>query len=337
MKALKTEAQILARWTILSPPLVSVICITYNQAPYLADAIDGFLSQETEFPFEIILHDDASTDGTADIIMRYARQYPTIIKPILQTENQLSQEINTLLAAISYAQGKYLAMCDGDDYWIDSQKLQLQIEAMQKNPTCHISCHSVLQTFLKNKKNNKVIAKHANHSKIFPTREVILGSAGFCPTASVIINKSIFDRLPKWFDEVPVGDYFLQILGALNGGAIYIDRVMSVYRVKSIGSWSARMAHDPAFAHDYFVKIIKALEYIDAYTDQKYHREFDIIKRKASFLMCRTPLLSLLQRRSFYQKHNNTFRLREKIMWHACYNNSTLCHWLYKLEQCVKN
>lgn len=336
MKLLKTEAQILDKWTVQFPPLVSVIGIIYNQEPYLIDTLEGFLSQETDFPFEIILHDDASNDATVEIIMRYAKLYPALIKPILQKVNQFSQGINPVLIAVSHAQGKYIALCEGDDYWIDSQKLQFQIDAMQQNPACKISFHPSLQKYILRNQPDKFIAQHSNFQKVFSASEVILGSAGFCPTSSLIMSKNIFDTLPDWFYNLLSGDYFLQIFGALNAGAIYINRVMSVYRIKSVGSWTNRVESDPEFAYDYFVKILKTLEEADIYTKNKYHREFNTIKRKASFLMCRTPLLPLAQRKAFYLQYNGVFRLREKTMWYLCYNNWTVCRWLYKLEQQIR-
>ena len=110
-------------------PLVSIHCLTFNQAPYIRQCLDGFVMQKTNFPFEAIVHDDASTDGTAEIIQEYAEKYPNIIKPILEKENQYTKigfsGIEKLMA--EKEQGKYIAICEGDDYWTDPQKLQNQI------------------------------------------------------------------------------------------------------------------------------------------------------------------------------------------------------------------
>ena len=101
-------------------PLVSICCLTYNHAPYIRDAIEGFLMQKTNFPVEILIHDDASTDGTADIIREYETRYPDIIKPIYQTENQYSKGVKISREyQFSRARGKYIALCEGDDYWTD--------------------------------------------------------------------------------------------------------------------------------------------------------------------------------------------------------------------------
>lgn len=118
-------------------PLVSVVCITFNHAPYIADALKSFIAQQTDFPFEIIVHDDASTDGTADIIREYHERYPGLIRPVLQQENQYSQHHcfdRIIHGAVDMARGKYIAYCEGDDFWTDSCKLQLQADFLNANP-----------------------------------------------------------------------------------------------------------------------------------------------------------------------------------------------------------
>src|SRR5690606_29817302 len=116
-------------------PIVSIICYAYNHEKYIKDALNGFVMQKTEFPFEIIIHDDASSDKTADIIREFEREYPHILKPIYQTINQYSIEKGKV-TRICYeaAKGKYIALCEGDDYWTDPLKLQKQVDFMESNP-----------------------------------------------------------------------------------------------------------------------------------------------------------------------------------------------------------
>lgn len=116
-------------------PLVSIHCLVFNHGPYLKDAIEGFLMQETTFPFEILIHDDASTDNSASIIEEYASQYPGLIKPLYQKENQYSRGVDvTYDFQISRALGKYIAICEGDDYWTDPKKLHKQVAFLENNP-----------------------------------------------------------------------------------------------------------------------------------------------------------------------------------------------------------
>ena len=116
-------------------PLVSICCATYNHERYIRDVIDGFLMQKTTFPIEIIIHDDASTDETARIVKEYAEKHPDLIVPIFQTENQYSKNKESIFAWFVYprSRGKYIALCEGDDYWVDPIKLQKQVDYLEKN------------------------------------------------------------------------------------------------------------------------------------------------------------------------------------------------------------
>jgi len=121
--------------------IVSIRCIVYNQAPYLRQCLDGFVMQKTDFRFEAIVHDDASTDDSASIIEEYAEKYPEIIKPILETENQYSKHDGSLRRIVDSAcKGKYIALCEGDDYWTDPLKLQKQIDFMESHPEYGMCC-----------------------------------------------------------------------------------------------------------------------------------------------------------------------------------------------------
>lgn len=127
----------------MAKPLVSICCITYNHEPYIRECLDGFLMQKTDFDFEILIHDDASTDKTADIIREYELKYPEIINPIYQTENQYSKGVRPINKFnFERAQGKYIAMCEGDDYWTDPLKLQKQVDFLDEHPEYVLSCHN---------------------------------------------------------------------------------------------------------------------------------------------------------------------------------------------------
>ena len=116
-------------------PLVSIDCLAYNHGPFIRETLEGFLSQKTNFKFEVLVHDDASTDNTAEIIKGYEKKYPELIKPIYQKENQYSQGVSISKSIqCSRAKGKYFAMCEGDDYWTDPHKLQKQVDFLENNP-----------------------------------------------------------------------------------------------------------------------------------------------------------------------------------------------------------
>lgn len=141
--------------------LVSVVCLSYNHEKYIRDALDGFVMQKTNFGFEVIIHDDASTDNTIVIIKEYAEKYPDIIKPIFEKENQYSKPGGDILGkTIMACQGKYLAFCEGDDYWIDPNKLQKQVDYLEEHPECSLCCtDAVLNTLNGDKERSSLVMK----------------------------------------------------------------------------------------------------------------------------------------------------------------------------------
>ena len=131
---LRSEIEIMKNWEgDKDSPLLSICCTAYNHENYINEALDGFLLQETDFPFEIIVRDDASDDNTAEVIKQYKKKFPNIIKPIYETTNQYTKGVRPMLVTFKKALGKYLALCNGDDYWIDKNKLQKQVDFLDEN------------------------------------------------------------------------------------------------------------------------------------------------------------------------------------------------------------
>ena len=125
-------------------PILAIQCLTYNHGQYIQQCLEGFVMQKTDFPFIAIVHDDASTDNTPDIIRKYAEKYPHIIKPIYEKENQYSKRDGSIERIINKAipdSVKYIALCEGDDYWIDPLKLQIQIDFLESHQEVVYSCH----------------------------------------------------------------------------------------------------------------------------------------------------------------------------------------------------
>ncbi|MEB0028820.1 glycosyltransferase [Pseudomonas sp. MH9.2] len=133
-KVLRSESKIMDGWDN-NKPLVSVLCLTYNHASFIEDAICGFLKQSTKYPFQIVFHDDASTDKTQELILGYKKKYPRIIKLVFQDVNIYSCAGNVLSHGMTSCDGKYIAFCEGDDYWVDSTKLQEQVDFLENNLT----------------------------------------------------------------------------------------------------------------------------------------------------------------------------------------------------------
>lgn len=320
-------------------PLVSICCITYNHEPYIRDAIEGFLMQETDFPFEIIIHDDASTDKTAEIIKEYERKYPEIIKPIYQTENQYSK--GRMIYTITYerAKGKYIARCEGDDYWTDSQKLKIQIEEMRKRPECYISFHPATMIYEDKSNPNEVFGKRSFQNKIFSTRQVILGGGGFMPSASLCLKREFIEMIlnsQESFYATYLNDYFTQVFSSLNGGAIYINKTMSVYRYMSKGSWSERVTNNEEYCLLWIDKSIQAVEEANILTERKFSKEFDLIKQKRYGYVLRNRNLSISVKTEYFNKHKKIIGWKNKILWFFVYKNKMLMDFLRIMKRLLR-
>lgn len=261
-------------------PLVTVVCTTYNQEDYIEDALKGFLSQQTSFPFEIIVHDDASTDSTPDIIKAYAREYPSIVKPIFQQVNQYSKGGMIVRDCIlPRCRGKYIASCEGDDYWCDPSKLQKQIDFLESHPECPACAHN---TWLLDCRNGqKRIMSKVKATGMIPM-DLLLSAGGSYHTSSLVRRRSTYDSQPDFLRGTHgVGDYPLRVFFALSGGVHFINLQMSVYRYRAKGSWSERNHNDRHAAIETHKALINMLLKADRYSDEKYHDLFlDAIKEQ---------------------------------------------------------
>ena len=224
--------------------LVSIVCITYNHENYIEDAINGFLMQKTDFNFEILIHDDASTDNTAKIIRKYEEKYPSLIKVIYQKENQYSQGKALESNLYKMARGKYLAMCEGDDYWIDENKLQKQVDFLENNEEYYATYHNVLIVDEKGKeiddgRESYLIREEFDIQGIEKNFSFIPGQ-----TASIVSRNFYKDLLEKKIDIDSYktnGDMKLVVIFLAMGKIKIFKDIMSSYRRSYVGdSWTAR-------------------------------------------------------------------------------------------------
>lgn len=221
--------------------MVSICCITYNQQSYIRDALEGFLRQKTDFPWELLIHDDASTDGTAEIIREYADRFPDRIYPILQTENQYSQGLTNISGTFNFprARGRYIAMCEGDDYWTDETKLQRQVEFMEAHPDCSLCFHSAQVEVQGRALTERQMRPYRGDRRVSP--EAIIDKTSGYPTASLLFRREMVEQLPDFYVQAPIADIPLQLLAAARGWAYYMDRPMCVYRLGGAASWTTLM------------------------------------------------------------------------------------------------
>ena len=246
MKKLRTEEQIIASWKgDFDKPVVSICCATYNHESYIKKTLEGFLIQETDFSFEILIYDDASTDNNANIIREYEAKYPRLIKPIYQTINKYSQGIKTNpVFNWLRAKGEYSALCEGDDYWFSAEKLQVQIELMKRYSDINLSFHPSYISDKDSKNKKKLFCNYGDEIKIFSPEKVILGGGEFMPSPSLVIKSKVLNSLPEWYFNLGIdgpGDVYLQIISAIPSGVLYLPKLRCVYRVNVPGSWTSRL------------------------------------------------------------------------------------------------
>ncbi len=266
---------------------MSVYCLAYNHEKYIRKTLEGFVNQITDFKFEVIVHDDASTDHTPDIIKKYADEYPDIIKPIFQKENQFSKGVK-INAKYIYPkmQGKYIASCEGDDYWIDPQKLQKQFCAMETHPECSLSTHKVLCCNEDGTPNTEVIPEKCYHlkgSRVIKEEELaecywIRGAYPF-HTSSYFYRRKIIDVDLDYPRDIGTLRKCL-----IKGLVYYIDEPMSIRRLWSIGNWNSTIRSKGTQGwYKLMLQDNDAEERFDHYTNYKYH-DFVEVNRLIRFI-----------------------------------------------------
>lgn len=273
---------------------VSIVCLTFNHGRYIRQTLEGFISQKTNFPYEVIIHDDASKDDTADIIREYAEKYPEIIRPILQKENQYSRKVNIHSTyVIPLIRGRYVALCEGDDYWTDPSKLQRQVDALDQNPGCFMSTHRVIEVLEDGTPNGVRFPGHALQSGVLSAKRFLeLGKTYSFHTSSYFMRAEQYKKCkmdpPEFVKLCDVGDEAYMLFFAHCGDVFYIDETMSCYRRGVLGSWSLAQRQDTAKMVRHGHNMIRAFASFDRYTEGKYHH---IMADRISRQMAITTLL----------------------------------------------
>ena len=258
--------------------LVSVCCTAYNHEQYIRDALEGFVNQITDFKFEVIIHDDASADHTADIIREYETQYPDMIHAIYQQENQYSKGIwitNTFIYPA--VRGKYMAFCEGDDYWTDMHKLQKQVDFLESHPEYSACVHNSI--FLDCRTGKKRIRYQDKADTTLRLEDVLVGGGAQYQTSSLMQRRKYY-KIPKELEcGGGVGDYPRSIYLAYVGKIYYFKECMSTYRENVPGSWSLRnQGADKDISH--YKAFLKMLNGADRMTKYEYKESIAECKKK---------------------------------------------------------
>lgn len=274
---------------------VSVLVMTYNHAPYIEAALESALTQQADFDYEILVSEDASTDGTREIVLEFQRRHAQRIRLLLSPRNIRSNEV--VVRGIQAARGRYLALLDGDDYWTSPYKLQRQADFLDAHPECAICFH-----------NATVIHEDgsrapwnwtpAGQKPISTLEDMWMGN--FIATSSTMFRRGLFGDVPEWYASFfPITDWPLHILNAEHGAVGYLDEVMSVYRYHPGGLYSAlserqkldatmdfydRMNAHLGYRHDAMVRTARSTYFFE--WAEEYERRGDAAQARVCLLRC---------------------------------------------------
>ena len=277
--------------------IVSICCLAYNHEKYIEKTLLGFINQKTTFRYEVLINDDASTDGTPAIIRKYASLYPDIIKPIFQETNQYSKGIAVSLT-YNYprVKGKYVAFCEGDDYWCDDKKLQYQFEALEANHNCSICVHNTQWIDKNGDFLDGMFPQVCFDEGIISAEEYIhteiVESPWIFQMTSFFIRKEVIDEYLKGFRHpFSVGDLPLVLLSLEFGDCYYLNRTMSCYR-KDSGGAMTRIRNSRERTIEQYESFIKGFNFFNDRMMGRYKKDFQygiqfaevqILKSKGQF------------------------------------------------------
>ena len=278
----------------MNEPLVSVVVITYNHEPYIKECLDGIISQKTDFPIEILVNDDCSTDNTSSIIKEYELKYPILFRCIYQTENQYSKGVHPWFDILfPTAKGKYIALCEGDDYWTDPYKLQKQVGFMETNPDLVAIYHNAFQKI--GEYRNLFITPN-NTAHYISNKELLVEWK--IPTASLLFKKENLNNNAYNLRQYINSDYALELFLKSQGKLYYDDSIMSVYRMHS-DSMSANLNNNAIMM---YLQIIKLLEDAKCIYMEDDHNYFDKAIEKYKTLIAEIMVLNHPLRKWFNSK-----------------------------------
>lgn len=238
---------------------VSVATVTYNHEAYIAQTIESVLMQEGDFDIELIIGEDCSTDRTLEIVRSYESKYPSIIRVIASPVNLGGQR--NIAQALDACTGKYVAILDGDDYWISPQKLATQVKYMEENPGCAVCSHNTQVVYDDGRPTLYLSMAHQ------PGRSELADilRLNFIASCTVMYRWGLVTELPPWWDDVRIGDLVLHALHARYGWIGYIDEVLSAYRMHAGGSWSIKRPGEQSDA------MVEVLCLLDEHFEREYH------------------------------------------------------------------
>jgi len=290
--------------------MVSILCITYNHGKYIGKCLESFINQKTSFNYEIIVHDDVSSDNTREIIDKYYQKYPDKIVRIYQKENQFSKGVNIYKKfIIPKIRGKYFALCEGDDYFCDKEKLQKQFDFLERHPDYAFCVHNAI-----------IVDREENlQGEISPLldggdlscSDFIINGGAFVATNSIFSYSKYLKEMPRYFDIISI-DYIFQIYLSSKGKTYSLKEYLSAYRQGVEGSWTKTTSVDKEKLIEYNKKIILALNAFNEDTDYIYDSflkeklvplEYDVLEYERNYKkMKEFPYNEIRRKKSFKDK-----------------------------------
>lgn len=312
-------------------PVVSVCVQTYQHVDYIKDCLEGILMQKTDFPFEILLGEDNSSDGTREICIDYAKTYPDKIRLFLHhRENNLvisgrpTGRFNGVYNRYS-AKGKYIALCEGDDYWTDPYKLQKQVDFLEQNKDCSLCSHSYKIKYIQEKKPDLINGGGIKGTIKFSVEDIIGGK--YLRTVTLLFRSLCVKDIPEWTSKAPLGDRPLLMICATFGKAGFIGgEPMAVYRRGVTGAWSEQKSNKDDWALKRLEQQIKCMDLFNEYTAKKYNA---IIQRKKRKWII--DHLSSLETQLNRRKTLQLFRDHQPLPFIVGLNKREMLFWIHVL------
>lgn len=264
--------------------MVSVSCLAYNHEKYIRQCMDSLVNQKVNFKYEILVHDDASTDKTQQIIKEYEEKYPEMIRPIYQTVNQFSQQKQVGDLNLKRARGKYITFCEGDDFWTSQDKLQKQVDFLETHQEYVLCAHAAYYAQEDGTIDPKRIFAYSDYECDVPVADII--SKWCFATNSLMYRQTVRNPLVvPYRGKCKNGDYALVTFLAFQGNVYYMNDLLSAYRVNSIGSLNNQWKRNPELRKKDRMEYINMVYRMDEYTNKKYHKIIEQYARKIEFEM----------------------------------------------------
>lgn len=305
-------------------PLISVCIIAFNQEEYIEECLRGAVSQKFNGDFEIVIGEDYSTDKTREICREFDRNYPDLIRLIERSENlgMMGNFISTLRSC----QGKYIAICEGDDYWTDNFKLQKQFDAMEQNMNVNLSFHQcdILDSNRLPKMQTKEFSKYQD-LEIIGLKDVISGNGGLIPMATIFFRRKILKDYFKHVGKYSGGHFLLQVMGSING-ALFLKRNMAVYRKNSSTSIIKNVKNSSRNYEFWINNHLEKLKDFKEITGNKYNNLIDSIIKKDKINAFRSFKTSKEFRKELYQDlaKDRNLTYGDRLKYHLIFKNNLI-------------